>query len=64
MGNLGFALGSTLAGVTYDRFGYRGDTLLSGSILLLTAWVLWRFLPEPAENAPVSPAHAEPEPVL
>jgi predicted MFS family arabinose efflux permease len=54
-GQLGFALGGTLAGFTYARYGYGANTLLSALFLLATASLIWRFLPEPsADQVPVS----------
>jgi predicted MFS family arabinose efflux permease len=46
-GQLGFAFGSMLAGLAYTRGGYRLSTLLASSLLLVTGWIVWRFLPEP-----------------
>jgi predicted MFS family arabinose efflux permease len=47
VGQLGFAFGSTLAGFTYARHGFPASTFLSAMFLLLTAWIVWRFIPEP-----------------
>lgn len=50
-GQLGFALGSTMAGLTYSRHGFGSSTALSAAFLLSTAWIVWRFLPEPRRSA-------------
>jgi predicted MFS family arabinose efflux permease len=55
IGQLGFAAGSTLAGFTYARFGFGSSTALSALFLLSTAWIVWRFLPEPALQPLVVP---------
>jgi predicted MFS family arabinose efflux permease len=47
LGQVGFATGGLLAGYTYRHYGYVGDTILSSILLLLSAWLVWRFLPEP-----------------
>lgn len=50
-GQLGFAFGSLLAGFTYAHAGFRTSTSLGAAILLGTAWIVWRFLPEPELHA-------------
>jgi predicted MFS family arabinose efflux permease len=47
VGQLGFALGSILAGFTYANHGFGVSTILAAAFLLSTAWIVWRFLPEP-----------------
>jgi predicted MFS family arabinose efflux permease len=47
VGQLGFALGSILAGFTYATHGFGVSTTLAAAFLLSTAWIVWRFLPEP-----------------
>jgi predicted MFS family arabinose efflux permease len=46
-GQLGFALGSTLAGFAYAGVGYAANTTLAATFLLSTAWIVARYLPEP-----------------
>ena len=46
-GQLGFAAGGTLAGIVYSRAGFRTSTALAAAFLLLTAWIVARFVPEP-----------------
>jgi predicted MFS family arabinose efflux permease len=46
-GQLGFALGGALAGVTYARAGFATSTVLAGLFVLGSAWIIWRYLPEP-----------------
>jgi predicted MFS family arabinose efflux permease len=46
-GQLGFAFGSTLAGITYAGFGYAASTGLAALFLLSTAGIVARYLPEP-----------------
>jgi predicted MFS family arabinose efflux permease len=46
-GQIGFALGSTLAGFTYANYGFTASTALAAALLLLTAWIVARYLPEP-----------------
>jgi predicted MFS family arabinose efflux permease len=52
-GQLGFAFGSVLAGIAYARGGYATSTFIASAFLLITGWIVWRFLPEPDAHAPV-----------
>lgn len=52
-GQLGFAFGSMLAGVAYAHGGYRISTIIASIFLLVTAWIVWKYLPEP--DAPERP---------
>jgi predicted MFS family arabinose efflux permease len=52
-GQLGFALGSVLAAVTSAGAGYGSSTALAAVSLLATAWIVWRFLPEPELHPPL-----------
>jgi predicted MFS family arabinose efflux permease len=47
VGQIGFAFGSTLAGFTYANYGFTASTTVSAALLLLTAWIVARHLPEP-----------------
>jgi predicted MFS family arabinose efflux permease len=51
-GQLGFAFGSTLAGLTYASLGYGASTALAATFLLSTAWIVARHLPEPLAGRP------------
>jgi predicted MFS family arabinose efflux permease len=52
-GQLGFALGSVLAAVTYAGAGYGSSTTLAALFLVATAWIVWRHLPEPELPGPL-----------
>jgi predicted MFS family arabinose efflux permease len=54
-GQLGFAFGSTLAAFTYTAWGYGVSTTLSALFLLSTAWIVARYLPEPAREDVAEP---------
>jgi len=50
IGQVGMALGSALAGFAYERFGdygYFSNTLLGAASILIMAFVVWQFIPEP-----------------
>ena len=50
IGQVGMALGSALAGFVYERFGdygYFSNTLLGAASILIMAFVVWQFIPEP-----------------
>jgi predicted MFS family arabinose efflux permease len=55
-GQLGFALGSMLAALTYARAGYATSTALAAAFLLATGWITWRHLPEPEAHEPFTAA--------
>jgi predicted MFS family arabinose efflux permease len=50
-GQLGFALGGVVAGFTYAHAGFRTSTAIGAGLLLATAWIVWRFIPEPDLHA-------------
>lgn len=59
IGQLGFAVGGTIAGTAYTRFGYRSNTMLGAAAITLMAVLVWRFVPEPrAEEAIADKAFA------
>ena len=47
-GQLGFALGGTLAALTYERWGYNASTTASAAVVFLSTLVVMFFLPEPS----------------
>ncbi|MEL6771839.1 MAG: MFS transporter [Bacteroidota bacterium] len=51
IGQIGTGFGATFAGWLYARYGYVSDTLASGVVILLMAWLVWKALPEPTEDA-------------
>ncbi len=46
-GQVGTGIGASLAGLAYGGYGYRSTTLLSAATILVMAWLVWRYLPEP-----------------
>ncbi len=54
LGQVGFALGGALAGPAYSRFGYASNSMTGVASVLLMALLVWRFLPEPKLEPPVS----------
>ncbi len=54
LGQIGFALGGALAGLVYSRFGYASNSMIGAASVLLMALLVWRFLPEPKLESPVS----------
>lgn len=50
IGQVGMAAGSALAGVVYEQFGeygYFSNTILGAIAMLLMAFVIWKYIPEP-----------------
>ena len=45
-GQIGVGAGGAIAGPAYSAFGYASNTLLGAAAVLITAWLVWRFLPE------------------
>ena len=57
LGQIGTGLGASVAGATYAGWGYRSTTLLSSAVIVVMAWLVWRYLPEPdSPDAEVSQA--------
>jgi predicted MFS family arabinose efflux permease len=68
IGQLGFSVGGTAAGFAYTRFGYRSNTVLGAASVVLMAFIVWRYLPEPKSDtakgeqpAPASTRGSKPE---
>ena len=56
-GQIGFAIGGTLAGAVYASVGYAASALLSAVGCLVLAVVAWRYLPDPiAEDVREGPS--------
>ena len=47
VGQLGFGIGTALAGPTFTTYGYLSNTVLAATSILLMAVLVWFFLPEP-----------------
>jgi len=47
LGQFGFAIGGTLAGLLYTSFGFQSSTLAGALAMLVTAIVVAKFVPEP-----------------
>lgn len=47
IGNVGSGLAGSLAGPLYDKFGYISNTAFGAFTIILTAFVVWKFVPEP-----------------
>lgn len=61
VGQLGFATGSTLAGWMYAHRGFPASSALASAFVLLTAAIVWRLLPEPADDVPIPDVAAVPD---
>ncbi|MBO6535864.1 MAG: MFS transporter [Balneolaceae bacterium] len=47
IGNIGSGLAGVLAGPLFEYFGYLSNTLFGASTIVITAYVVWKFVPEP-----------------
>lgn len=50
MGQVGFSIGSPLAGVMYTEYGYLSNTVLGAVSILLMALLVMYYLPEPSHD--------------
>lgn len=57
LGQLGFAVGSTLAGVLFARVGYASNAVLAALAVLSMGAIVWRRIPEPS-GGPATPAES------
>ncbi len=44
IGQVGFAVGSALAAVTIDHFGFLGNAIFAMTSVLVMAWIVWQYL--------------------
>ena len=51
VGQIGTGLGAALGGVLYADWGYTANTLASAALMVALAVLVWRWLPEPTEQA-------------
>ncbi|GAB5408826.1 MAG: MFS transporter [Balneolaceae bacterium] len=47
IGNVGAGLAGSIAGPLYDKLGYLSNTIFGAFTIILTAYIVWRFVPEP-----------------
>ncbi len=47
IGNVGAGLAGYIAGPLYDKFGYISNTTFGAFTIVLTAYVVWKYVPEP-----------------
>jgi predicted MFS family arabinose efflux permease len=47
IGQIGNSIGGGIAGPLYESSGYTGNAFLSALTMLIMAYVVWRFVPEP-----------------
>ena len=47
IGNVGSGSAGTLAGPLFEHLGYLSNTILGTFTILLTAYIIWKFIPEP-----------------
>ena len=56
VGQIGTGVGAALGGVLYADYGYAANTWASAAMILAMAALVWRWLPEPTEQAVDAPA--------
>ncbi len=54
VGQLGFGIGTALAGLTFTTYGYLSNTTLAATSIVLMALLVRYFLPEPVKPVPES----------
>jgi predicted MFS family arabinose efflux permease len=50
IGQIGGGLGAGVAGLLYTELGYGACTMVAAAAILVTAWLVWHELPEPARD--------------
>jgi len=50
IGQVGFGLGGAIAGPLYLFEGFGSNSVIGGFMILIMAFLVWRFLPEPNLN--------------
>ncbi|TNE72865.1 MFS transporter [bacterium] len=51
IGQVGFGLGGAIAGPIYLHGGFAMNSIIGGTTILIMAFLVWRFLPEPKVSA-------------
>ncbi|MDX1672971.1 MAG: MFS transporter [Balneolaceae bacterium] len=52
IGQVGYGLGGAVAGPAYVGGGYLSNTLIAAVMMILMAWLVWKYLPEPELKSP------------
>ncbi|MBO6524414.1 MAG: MFS transporter [Balneolaceae bacterium] len=47
IGNVGSGLAGSISGPLFDYYGYLSNTIFGASTIIITAFVVWKFVPEP-----------------
>jgi len=47
IGQIGYGLGGSVAGPLYATSGYRSNTYFGAVAILLMAYIVWKYVPEP-----------------
>ena len=55
IGQIGYGLGGTVAGPLYSLQGYASNTYFGAFAIFITAFVVWKFVPEPELRKPTMP---------
>lgn len=55
IGQVGFGLGGAVAGVSYASYGFVANAVLAAAAALLTAVLVWLYLPEPGRQPSTAP---------
>ena len=50
IGNIGTGLAGAISGPLFDHYGFISNTLFGTFTIVLTAFIVWRFVPEPKLN--------------
>ena len=54
-GQIGMGAGAAMAGLLYESWGYRSLTFTAAATVVMLAYVVWRYLPEPTAQAVEAP---------
>tara|TARA_R110000868_G_scaffold304437_29_gene565533 strand:+ start:7938 stop:9164 length:1227 start_codon:yes stop_codon:yes gene_type:complete len=52
IGNIGAGIAGSIAGPLFDKLGYLSNTIFGAFTIILTAYIVWKFVPEPKIQLP------------
>jgi len=52
IGNVGAGIAGSIAGPLYEQFGYISNTIFGAFTIIVTAYIVWKYVPEPKFQHP------------
>ncbi len=63
LGQVGMGVGGAMAGLVYTKMGYLNNTLFGAISVLLMAYIVWKFIPEPELKKKINAAPVSLHPI-